>query len=75
MFSLPGLYAARQFKSWIANELPNEPPPPFFFFYHGPALSGPTMTLSLLPFVQETKLKTLLKRREVDFTGIFGALW
>lgn len=69
MFSLPGLYAARQFKSWIANELPNE------FFYHGPALSGPTMTLSLLPFVQETKLKTLLKRREVDFTGIFGALW
>lgn len=67
MFSLPGLYAARQFKSWIANELPNE--------NHGPALSGPTMTLSLLPFVQETKLKTLLKRREVDFTGIFGALW
>lgn len=51
------------------------PPPFFFFFYHGPALSGPTMTLSLLPFVQETKLKTLLKRREADFTGIFGALW
>lgn len=31
MFSLPGLYAARQFKNWIANELPNEPPPVFFF--------------------------------------------
>lgn len=62
MFSLPGLYAARQFKSWIANELPNEPPP-FFFFLPWARLKWAHHDLKSVTVCARDKIKNAFEKK------------